>query len=367
MRVLLKLMTSLAFAAIPAQALALDTYQAKQLAEFPSDISPDGLMVLGPDDAVYGVGYDYPLAGPDQITFTWVYRISPEGKLTRPCPVQQGGNGNGPNVVFDRHGDGYTIGAAGILKFSQRGGCKLAATFGADLGQEFVTGTLSIDPSGTIWGATRAGQLFFADFTRGTTRTVHRFAVPTDAFLTGIQADRKHGGTFFGTIASTTSAGTAQTQLFSFRFPDRLEPLNQVDQSIYAFDIDFASHDRLVATAPDFSYLLAGSGKILSDKLPGWNFPLGVESDQLYYPYQTTTVIPPVPPARFPTIIVNWFLGRSALDGSDRQPVADITDFGSPSSAVLPGRHGDFYLVMASAGPLALIEVSNSRAHRGGP
>lgn len=367
MRMLLKVMTLLAFAAIPARAYALDTYQAKLLTQFPSDISPDGLMVLGPDDAVYGVGYDYPLAGPDQITFTWVYRISPEGKLTRPCPIQQGGNGNGPNVVFDRHGDGYTIGAAGILKFSLRGGCKLAATFGADLGQEFVTGTLSIDPSGTIWGATRAGRMFFVDLARGTTRTAHIFAVPSDAFLTGIQADPKREGFFFGTIASTTSAGTAQTQLFSFRFPDRLEVLDQIDQSIYASDITFASHDWLVATASTSSYLFAESGKLLSDKLPGWDFPLKIADDHLYYPYEKTTVIPPVPPARFPTVIVNWYVARSAADGSDRQVIADITNFGFPASELLPGRHDVSYLVMASAGPLALIEVSNSLGRRGGP
>jgi hypothetical protein len=360
-------MTSLAFAAIPTQALALDTLQAKKLAEFPSDISPDGLMVLGPDDAVYGVGYDYTLAGPDQITSTWVYRISPEGNLTRPCPAQQGGNGHGPNVVFDRHGDGYTIGADGILKFSQHGECKLAATFGADLSREIVTGTLSIEPSGAIWGSTRAGKLFVVDAARGTTSTAHAFAIPTNAALTGIQADLKREGIFFGTIAAATSAGTVQTQLFSFRFPDRLTVLNQVDQPVYAFDDNVASHDRLVVTALDFSYLLAESGEIVSDKLPGWDFPLGVEGDQLYYPYQTTTVIPPVPPAHFPTILINWYVGRSALDGSDRQPVADVTQFGSPSSEVLPGRHDDFYLIMAGAGPNALIEVSNSLSRHGGP
>ncbi len=367
MRIIAIIMIAIAFAAIPAEVHARGPYQAKRLADFPSDISPDGLMALGPDDAVYGVGYDYTLAGPDQTTFTWVYRVSPEGKLTRPCPVQPGGNGYGPNVVFDRHGDGYTLGAAGILRFSQRGGCKLAATFGADLSQEAVTGTLSIEPSGTVWGATRAGQLFFVDFAHQTTRIAHVFAIPTNGFLTGIQADRTREGTFFGTIVSVTSAGTVQTQLFSFAFPDRFEVLNQVDQSIYALDFKFASHDRLVAAASSFSYLFTESGKIISDKLPGWDFPLGVDGDRLYFPYETVTVIPPIPPARFPTILINWSVGQSALDGSDRRPVADVTEFGFPSSEVLTGRHDSFYLVMAGVETHALIEASNPLSHHGGP
>jgi len=359
MRIIATIMISMAFAAFPAQAHALGTYQAKTLVDFPSDISPNGLLVLGPDDAVYGVGYDYTNVGPDQTTSTWVYRVSPEGKLTRPCPVQHGGNGFGPNVVFDRQGNGYTLGAAGILSFSKRGGCRLAATYGADLNHAIITGTLSIGPSGTIWGATRTGQLFFVDFAHETTRVAHVFSIPANAFLTGIQAERTHEGAFFGTIVSVASAGAVQTQLFSFSFPDRFKVLNQVDQTFYALDITFAAHDRLVAAASEFSYLFAESGKIISDKLPGWDFPLGVDDAHLYFPYETVTVIPPVPPARFPTVIINWYVGQSALDGSDRRPVADVTKFGFPSSEVLPGRHGDFYLVMAEPELHSLIEVSN--------
>ncbi len=340
-------------------ASAHEVYQTKTLTTFPSDLTPNGLLTSN-NDAIYGVAYDYTnVSDANPAVTTWVYRISSGGAITRPCPGQAGGNGN--SVVFDHRGTGYTIGAKGILQFSDKGGCELIADFGADLDPQTVNGRLTMAASGSIFGTTKTGKLFFVDFARGTTKTVQTFQVPANGFLTGVTAAPSHEGLLYGTIVSTTEASTVQTELFTYQLSGQYKSLNLLDQTFYAEDLTFGPHDRLLAANTARSYLLSSEGEILSDTVPPQDQPLTVAGNHLLYTYKTETPVPSDPPSRFPVIKINTYIGQAGLDGSERQPLLDTTAFGSATSSIVHGPRGKLYLVMVgTTGPHQLVEVSDA-------
>jgi hypothetical protein len=319
------------------------------------------LMVWN-NDAVYGIAYDYTnFSDANPFVANWVYRISATGALTTPCPGLEGAIGT--NVVFDRHGHGYTLGTSGVLQFSEKGSCKLVARFGADLDPQSINGDLTISSAEVVFGSTKTGKLFFVDFGHGTTRSIARLPLPPnapDAFLSNIKADPASEGTLDGTFIRQIADGTVVSQLFRYRLSGDDKNLYLFNENVWMTNIVFASHDRFVASGSEAGYLLSPSGKVLSDKLPPQDYPMAVKGDQLFYTYQVVTLVPTNPPSRFPVTKTSFFIGRAQLDGTQPNGVADITPFGFPSSEVLAGSHGRLFVVTSPAsGPHSLIEASN--------
>jgi hypothetical protein len=356
MRFALAIMASAGLSLMAGSARAHEVYQATPLATFPSNLTPNNLLAFN-NGAVYGVAYDYTdTSDSDPSVTTWVYRVSDKGVITRPCPGQKGGTGE--SVAFDSHGTGYTVGVKGILQFSDKAGCKLIAGFDADLDPQSVNGMLAVAPSGTVFGTTRTGKLFFVDFAHGTTRAIQTLKVPTDGFLTGAAADPAHEGLLYGTIVSSNAAGVTQTQLFADQVAGQYKPLDLFAQNFHADVLTFGSQGRLLAADVGGSYLLSPTGKILSSTLPVQDFPLAVAGNHLLYSYQTTTVIPPVPPSRMPVVKINTYIGQANLDGTSPQSLMDTTSFGSATSGIAQDPHGNLYQVMVGAtGPHLLVKA----------
>ncbi|HLZ66329.1 MAG TPA: hypothetical protein VKQ29_08865 [Aliidongia sp.] len=355
MRFALAIMATAGLCLTLGTASARDVYTAKKLATFPSDLTPTGLITSN-NDAIYGVAYDYSnTSDANPAVTTWVYRVSKQGIITRPCPGQTGGNGD--SVVFDNRGTGYTVGAKGILQFSDKAGCKQIASFGPDLDPKTVNGMLTMAPSGVVLGTTRTGKLFFVDFPHGTTKTLQTFKVPANGFLTGVAAD--HGDLLYGTFVASNASGAVQTTLFTYQLGGQYKPLNVFDQTVYADALTFGPGQMLAANNAG-SYLLSPTGKVLSNSVPAQDYALTVTGNHVLYTYQTTTVTPSNPPSPVPVVTVNTYIGQSGLDGSGRAALVDTTAFGSAESRVATGSNGTLYLVMVGAsGPHELVQVSD--------
>lgn len=358
MRATMTMMTIAAFSAPAISAYGAETYTAKAIATFPAPQVPNGLMTAD-HGAIYGIAYDYTnYSDANPYVANWVYRISEEGAFSNPCLSMEAALGS--NVVFDRHGNGYTLGANGVMRFTATGQCQLVATLGSDL-TGMVNGDLTIAPSETIYGSTRSGQLFFVDFAHKTTKVITTFPMPGNApgaFLTGIAAapDREDG--ISGTFIWQTPDGNVASQLFTYQFAGSYKNIFLFGENVWMRNVAFAGGDRFAASGPLGGYLLSSSGKVLSSKIAAQDYPITLRDDRVFYTSETVTV----GTGRYPPTKTNYFVTRSRLDGAAPERLVDITAFGTPTSEVLPGPDDKLYVITfpTGSGPKTLVEVFNS-------
>jgi hypothetical protein len=362
MRMILWFIIAAVFSVSSISARADGIHQTIKLVPFPSTLVPGPVMVES-RGVVYGLAEDFTKNAKPNVGNS-VFRISKEGALTFLCANRQ--VGLGANIVFDRQGNGYTLTVGGVLRFSPKGDCRIIARFGPDLDIATINGELTISPSETLFGSTRTGKLFFVDFAHGTTRTFASLPFPPNApnaFLTDIAADPEHEGTLGGTFVWVTADGSVKSQLFTYKLFGGYKNIYLFSENVSMMSVLFVSHDRFVASFIYTGYLLSSSGRVLSDKVSAQDFPIALKEDHLFYTYEVTTAIPTNPPSRYPVLKTNIYIGRSRLDGSDQQNVADISAFGMPICAVLPGSHGKYYVAMSpSGGPFNILIASSGDA-----